>query len=199
MSGYPVMLEGGAIRALVVGGGRVAVRKAQGLLASGGTVRVVARDVSEEMDRLVGQSLTIERRSFRDADVERATLVIAATDDRATNARVARVALKAGRLVGVADAPSEGNFVSMATHRAGDVVIAVSAGGVPRAAARIRDAIAVRFDVRYARAIDVLRMRRRRLLDGGKRAEWERAARELLDERFCARVESGALGAEAEA
>jgi siroheme synthase (precorrin-2 oxidase/ferrochelatase) len=125
--------------------------------------------------------------------------VIAATDDRATNARVARLASKAGRLVSVADAPAEGSFVGMATHRAGDLVIGVSAGGVPRAAARIRDAIAARFDARYARAIDVLRTRRRRLLDAGKRAEWDRATSELVDEGFCARVESGALAGEADA
>jgi siroheme synthase (precorrin-2 oxidase/ferrochelatase) len=79
------------------------------------------------------------------------------------------------------------------------VVIGVSAGGVPRAAARIRDAIAERFDSRYASAIDVLRSMRRRLLDTGGAAKWELAMRTLLDERFCARVESGELAAEGDA
>jgi siroheme synthase (precorrin-2 oxidase/ferrochelatase) len=87
----------------------------------------------------------------------------------------------------------------MATHRSGDVVIGVSAGGVPRAAARIRDAIAERFDTRYAKALAVLRTLRRRLLDTDGASKWEQAMNRLIDDGFCARVESGALAAEADA
>ena len=57
----------------------------------------------------------------------------------------------------------------MAVHRSGDVTIAVSAGGVPGAAARIRDAIAERFDGRYERAVSALRGLRSRLQTGGGR------------------------------
>lgn len=188
------MLHGEAIRALIVGGGRVAARKARSLLDAGATVNVVATRMADDFTSIVAPRLTIERRDFSETDLEKVNLVIAATDDRATNARVARLAVRANRLVSVADVPGDGNFMSMATHRAGDLVIGVSAGGVPPAATRIRDAIAVRFDGRYARAIHVLRMRRRSLLDAGKRAEWARAVSELVDERFCARVESGVLG-----
>jgi siroheme synthase-like protein len=195
------MLHGDAIRALVVGGGRVAARKAKALLDAGATVHVVAPQIGDGLTSLDTRDarLTIVDRSFSESDLENVNLVIAATDDRATNAQVARLASNANRMVSVADAPAEGNFIGMATHRAGDLVIGVSAGGVPRAAARIRDAIAARFDARYAQAIDVLRTRRRRLLDVGKRADWHRATAELVDERFCARVESGALAGEGDA
>ncbi|MDQ4079762.1 MAG: bifunctional precorrin-2 dehydrogenase/sirohydrochlorin ferrochelatase, partial [Gemmatimonadota bacterium] len=199
VSGIPVMLQGEAIRALIVGGGRVAARKAKSLLDAGATVHVVAPKIGNEFTSLDAPGLTIARQAFSENDFDQVNVVIAATDDPGLNARVARLAKRTNRLVSVADAPAEGNFVSMATHRAGDLVVGVSAGGVPRAAARIRDAIAARFDARYARAIDVLRTRRRRLLDSGKRAEWDRATSELVDERFCARVESGALAAEADA
>jgi precorrin-2 dehydrogenase/sirohydrochlorin ferrochelatase len=201
VSGYPVLLEGRAISALVIGGGRVALRKVRTLLATGATVRVVAPTIMDELQALREREprLTIERRRFEDDDVRYATLVIAATDDRATNARAAQVARQQHHLVSVADLPAEGNFVGMAAHRSGDVVIGVSAGGVPRAAARIRDAIAERIDIRYASAIAVLRTLRRRLLDTGGAAKWELAMNRLLDEGFCARVESGALAAEADA
>ena len=192
------MLHGEAIRALIVGGGRVAARKAKSLLDAGATVSVVATRIGDELTSVVAHHLTIERREFSDADLEKVNLVIAATDDRATNARVARIAARANRLVSVADVPGDGNFTSMATHRADDLVIGVAAGGVPPAAARIRDAIAERFDARYAQALRALRIRRRGLLDAGKRAEWVKAASEVLDERFCARVESGVF-AEADA
>ena len=201
MSGYPVLLEGGAVTALVVGGGRVASRKVRALLGSGARVRVVAPSVSEELRALAGNEhdLSIEQRRFRDDDIRDATLVFAATDDRATNARVARLAHARHRLVSVADLPSEGNFIGMATHRSGDVIIGVSAGGVPRAAARIRDALAQRFDARYATAIRALRAARRRLLDRGGAPQWHRAMRQLIDEQFCSRAESGDLAAEADA
>jgi precorrin-2 dehydrogenase/sirohydrochlorin ferrochelatase len=201
VSGYPVLLEGQAIRALVVGGGRVALRKARSLLMSGATVRVVAPRISDALQELSERApgLTVERREFEDGDTRDVTLVFAATDDRVTNAHIARVARTAHRLVSVADVPTEGNFGGMATHRSGDVVIGVSAGGVPRAAVRIRDAIAERFDTRYATAIGALRSLRRRLLQTDGVAAWESAMSRLLDDRFCARVESGALAAEADA
>jgi precorrin-2 dehydrogenase/sirohydrochlorin ferrochelatase len=201
VSGYPVLLEGRAISALVVGGGRVALRKVRALLATGATVRVVAPTIIVELAALSAgeRNLTLERRLFGDDDIQDATLVIAATDDRATNARIARIARERHRLVSVTDLAAEGSFVGMAVHRSGDVVIGVSAGGVPRAAARIRDAIAERFDGRYAIAIAALRTVRRRLLDTGGAATWERAMGRLVDEGFCARVESGVLAAEADA
>lgn len=201
MSGYPVLLDGGAISALVVGGGRVSLRKVLALLATGANVRVVAPAIIDELQLLSRREarLTIERRHFEDEDIEDATLVITATDDRTTNARVARLARERHRLVSVADRAAEGNFIGMATHRAGDVVIGVSAGGVPRAAARIRDAIAERFDARYATAIAALRTLRRRLLDTGGATMWHGAMNRLVDDRFCARVESGALATEADA
>ena len=198
MSGYPVLLEGRAVTALVVGGGSVASRKVRALLAAGARVRVVAPSVTEELDALGerNHNLTIEKRRFQDADVRGVTLVFAATDERTTNSRIARIAREHHRLVSISDLPSEGSFSGMAAHCSGDVVIGVSAGGVPRAAARIRDAIAERFDGRYAIAIDALRSMRRRLLDTGGAAKWQLAMRTLLDERFCARVETGELTAE---
>lgn len=201
MSGLPVLLEGSALTALVVGGGKVATRKVRALLAAGARVRVVAPSIAGELLALAGRdsNLTVEQRPFRDDDLRDVALVFAATDERSINSRIARIAREHHRLVTVADSPGEGSFSGMATHRAGDVIVGVSAGGVPRAAARIRDAIAERFDDRYATAIASLRSVRRRLLDSGGDAQWEATMHRLIDDGFCARVESGALAAEADA
>ena len=196
-----MLLDGHAISVLVVGGGRVALRKVRALVATGASVRVVAAHVVDELMALATREprLTIECRPFEDDDVQQATLIIAATDDRTTNARITRIATERHRLVSVADSPAEGSFVGMATHRSGELVIAVSAGGVPRAAARIRDAVAERFDHRYATAISALRTLRRRLLDAGGVATWERAMDRLINDEFCTRVEAGMLVEEADA
>ena len=95
----------------------------------------------------------------------------------------------AARLVNVADAPEEGSFATMATHRSGALVFGVSAGGVPGAAARIRDAIASRFDARYARALAALSRCAERSWTRGAGTEWRARAAEVIDDDFCERVE----------
>jgi siroheme synthase (precorrin-2 oxidase/ferrochelatase) len=109
------------------------------------------------------------------------------------NAAVLADAQAASRLVNVADAPADGSFWTMATHRAGDLVVGVSAGGVPGAAARIRDAIASRFDHRYGRALADLAAVRRALLDRGEGDAWRRRATETFGAGFCDGVENGTL------
>ena len=83
----------------------------------------------------------------------------------------------------------------MATHRAGTLVLGVSAGGVPGAAARVRDAVAHRFDDRYAEALRSLASLRRTMIDRGAGAEWRALASQVLDEGFCEAVEAGTLDA----
>ena len=194
MSGFPILVEGSAIDVLVVGGGTVASRKAAVLIDAGARVRVVAPQVSDALRALASADrvLLLERRYER-GDIGDAHLVVAATDDRAVNAAVTADAHAAARLVNVADAPADGSFATMATHRSGALVFGVSAGGVPGAAARIRDALAGRFDARYARALEALSRLRRTLLDRGAGVEWRARAGEVIDADFCERVENGAI------
>lgn len=193
MSAYPLMLEGEGLYALVVGAGSVGERRARALLESGATVQVVSPAASDALVALAATEprLQLARRPWRAGDVGIATLVIAATDDPAVNAEVVTEARTLGRLVNVADVPEAGNCWSPAVHRAGDVVVAVTAGGVPRVAMRIRDAIAARLDVRFAAAAAALGALRRRLLDAGDRAGWQGAQAALVGDDFCAAVERG--------
>lgn len=196
MSGYPIVLDGERLEALVVGGGDVGARKTRALLESGASVRVVTRAVGDALRALASSSsrLTIAEREYEAGDIGDALLVVAATHDRATNARVASDARARRRLVNVADAPDEGNCVTAATLRAGELVVAVGAGGVPAVAARVRDALATRLDDRYADAVSSLGSLRRTLLARGERDRWRRAVAELVDEGFCESVERGAFG-----
>lgn len=182
--------------ALVVGGGRVAARKVAALLESGAHVRVVAPRIDPALEELRARSaaLAIRRGTYENADLGDALLVIAATDDPALNARIASDARSCGRLVNVVDAPELGNCITPAVHRAGELVVAVSAGGVPNAAARIRDSIGRALDGRYADALRDLSSLRRTLLDSDRRDRWRDAAAALLADDFCELVESGQLG-----
>jgi len=80
-----------------------------------------------------------------------------------------------------------------AVHRSGELLVAVTSGGVPRASARVRDDLARRLDDRYASAIRDLVQLRQRLLQDGDRAGWRSAANALLADDFCESVENGAF------
>jgi siroheme synthase-like protein len=196
VSGLPILVEVAGLTVLVVGGGAVATRKARAFARAGATVRVIARAASPDMRALADAgSVVLDERDYAPADVGDAVLVVAATEERAVNARVAEDARAAGRLVNVADAPATGSFATMATHHAGHLAIGVSAGGVPGAAARIRDAIAVRFDDRYARTLERLAALRRALLDRGEGEAWRALSDEAFDDAFCDAVEQGTIDA----
>ena len=194
MSGIPILVDAASVRVLVVGGGPVAVRKACLFANAGARVRVVAREPSDDMRAaVVEHGILLALRDYDRVDIGDAELVIAATNDRAVNAAIACDARAAHRLVNVVDASDEGSFATMAVHREGMLAIGVSAGGVPTAASRIRDAIAQRFDARYAQVIDALSERRKQLLAADDGSEWRRVNAALLDERFCESVEQGTL------
>lgn len=198
MSDFPISLHGERIKAVVVGGGLVGTRKALSLIRSGAQVTVVAPHVSEELAEAERtHRVRIVRGEYDSDHIRGMNLVIAATSSRDINAQIAVDAQADGQLVNITDYPDEGNFHTMALHRSGDITIAVSAGGVPGAAARIRDAIAERFDSRYERAMSMLRsLRARSLAKGDDR--WKEAASRLLDSDFCDSVENGSFVDKAE-
>lgn len=193
MSGIPILVEAEGLRVLVVGGGAVAARKVRALCAAGAQVRVVSPLIDAAIRELAdaGDVVLVER-TYEPGDIGDAELVIAATPHRATNAAVATNARAAHRLVNVADAGAEGSFSAMAVHRAGTLVVGVSAG-VPAAAGKIRDAIAGRFDERYTSALRELVLLRQQQLVSGDTARWRAISDDVAGAGFCDAVESGAI------
>lgn len=195
MTAYPLMLEGSAITALVVGGGRVATRKVRALIAAGASVRVLAPVVDIELDALAAgnDALRITRGVYAVEHLGDALFIVAATNDARINAQIAGDARVRGRLVNVVSAPELGNVMTPAVHHVGDVTIAVTTGGVPTAATRIRDALARVIDDRYATAVRELATLRQTLLGRGERDRWTAATVALIGRDFCEQIESGGL------
>lgn len=197
MTAYALMLTGRRLRALVVGGGDVAARKASAILQHVERIHVVAPRMSASLERLAREApdvVSLSRREYAAPDVDDAELVFAATSVRAVNAQVAADARAARRLVNVADEPEDGSFVTPAQGGEPPLQVAVTAG-VPDVSRRILEQIVARFDSRYARAASALGALRARLLAGERRAEWERARGELLGQDFCDSVEDGRFDA----
>ncbi|GBL56363.1 siroheme synthase [Pseudomonas citronellolis] len=125
-------------RALLVGGGEVALRKARLLDSAGAVLRVVAPQVHSELRELVeqGGGELLERR-YAEADLGDCVLAIAATDDEPLNAQVSRDAHARGMPVNVVDAPALCSVIFPAIVDRSPLLLAVSSGGDAPVLARL--------------------------------------------------------------
>jgi uroporphyrin-III C-methyltransferase/precorrin-2 dehydrogenase/sirohydrochlorin ferrochelatase len=155
-SAYPLVLDLAGRRVVVVGGGPVAARRARGLLAAGAAVEVVAPWVVEDLrDAALEGSLVWHEREYLVGDLvepEPAWLVHTATGDRLVDDAVAAHA-DAARIwcVRADDAAASAAWTpavarGRADNAAEGVTVAVTAGGDPRRARAIRDAVAAALD-----------------------------------------------------
>jgi precorrin-2 dehydrogenase/sirohydrochlorin ferrochelatase len=149
--GYVVNLVLDGKSAVVVGGGSVAARKIEDLLAARARVRVIAAAACAKVRSLADQGLiTGEWRPYAAGDLEGALLAIAATGDESVNARVAADAQARNILVNVVDQPALCTFTLPAVMRRGDLAIAVTTNGrCPSLSAVLRDEIMERYGPEY--------------------------------------------------
>jgi siroheme synthase-like protein len=133
---------------VVVGGGTIALRKAQGLVASGAVVTVVSPEFASGFAAGFGDGagdVDLVRRVYRPADLEGAWLVVAATNDPVVQQQIYDEAERAGIWVNSVDDPDRCSFILPAVERRGPVIIAVSTQGrSPSLAGQLRDHIAAR-------------------------------------------------------
>ncbi len=136
MKYYPIFLDLKDRPVLVVGAGKVALRKTRALLEAGARVTVVAPEWEAEFEDLPVRRVA---RGFRASDLAGAVLVFAATDDRLVNHRIGVAAKGRGVFANIADSGAEGDFIVPARVQRGAVQIAVSTGGEsPRLSAELR-------------------------------------------------------------
>jgi precorrin-2 dehydrogenase/sirohydrochlorin ferrochelatase len=141
-------------RCVVVGGGEIGREKVEGLLACDGAVTLIAPDAVGELQEYAREgSISWEQREYAGAsDLERAFMVIAATNDTDVNIAVYDDAERRAMLVNVVDVPPLCNFILPAIVRTGPLAIAIStAGASPALAKRIKREIERQFGEPYAR------------------------------------------------
>ena len=188
---YPVNLVLDDQPCLVVGAGRIAVRKAQGLLACHARVHVVASRVGSEIRALEGVSW--EERAYRRGDVAGYRLVIAATDDRAVNRAVYEDGEAEGVWVNSADDPASCAFTLPSVIRQGPVMVTVSSGGrSPALSAWLGARLADQLGPEYGVLGELLSAERDRLKAAGRSTEgldWQKA----LDSDMLELIRSGQL------
>ena len=140
---YPAYLDLAGRRAVVIGGGSIAERKTQQLLAAGADVMVVAPDATPELERLAeAGSVRRVRRDYAPGDLAGAWIAVAATDDMGVNRAVHREAERERTLLNVVDQTDLCGFIAPSIVERGPVTVAIStAGASPALARKLRELI----------------------------------------------------------
>jgi precorrin-2 dehydrogenase/sirohydrochlorin ferrochelatase len=181
---YPVNLDIKNRHCLVVGGGRVGLRKVETLLSCGAVVTVVSPEVEAKLQSLSKNvALIIKQRPYRSADLDRMFLVIGATDNEDLNQQISEDAQRANMLCNIADRPRVCNFILPAIIQRGDLVVTVSTSGKsPAFAKKLKKDLENEFGEEYTTFLCLMGAVRKKLL-GTKHAP--EAHKPLFERLIC--------------
>lgn len=200
MDYLPVFLRLAGRRAAVVGGGRIALRKARLLASAGAVLRVIAPSIDEELAQLARDGGGECRHAgFEAGALDGVALVVVATGDRAVDRAVYEAASARNLPVNVADDPELCTFILPSIVDRSPLMIAISSGGrAPVLVRRLRARLESRIPAAMGRLADFLgRQRsfiRARVPDAAARLRlWERIVEGPVAGRVLAGDESGAL------
>jgi hydroxymethylbilane synthase len=145
-------------RAVIVGGGNAAVRKAESLTGAGFPIFVVAERIDDRLHSLLRENGgSSAQRGYAAGDLCDAAVVVAATDDAQLNARIVADARAAHILACDASNPERGDFTMAATQRIGELTISVDSGGnAPAFSRRVVRELAQTLGAPYADAVRTL-------------------------------------------
>lgn len=138
---YPIYLQLRDQPCVVVGGGKIAEGKVEGLLTAGAQIKIIAPDLTPALQTMVqdGQVAYVQR-EYEHGDLTGAFMVICATDKREVNHQVWEEANANHQLVNVVDDTPYCNFIAPSIMRQGDLTIAISTGGrAPVLAVRLKE------------------------------------------------------------
>jgi precorrin-2 dehydrogenase/sirohydrochlorin ferrochelatase len=166
---YPVDLVVEGRRCVVVGGGSVAVRKVEGLVAAGAEVVVIAPEIDDQIRSL---AVEVVERSYHRGDLEGAWLAIAATDNGEVNRAIRADADLARVWVNAVDDPISCSFTLPAVVRRGPVMVTVStAGHSPALASWVRGELAAQLGPEVGLLAELLSEARDQLKAAGRSTE----------------------------
>jgi precorrin-2 dehydrogenase/sirohydrochlorin ferrochelatase len=165
MTLFPLFLKLAGRRCLIVGAGKIAEEKIEGLLDTGAEIRVVAPEATPRVRALAAEKrIRWQRRRFKTQDLQGAFLVVATTSSPALHEKIYREARRRGVLCNVVDDPPHCDFYYGAVVRRGALQIAISSSGFsPALSQRIRKTLEKQFGPEYERWIALLGIARQQL------------------------------------
>ena len=154
MAYFPFFIDISGRRCVIVGGGRIALRKAEKLLAYGADITVVATVICDEI-RALGTAL--RERRFEDSDLDGAFMAVAAADDSQLDRHIYELCTRRGILVNSVDDIKNCGFIFPSLVKKGNVTLGISTSGTaPGFAKHLRRMIEKLLDERTVKAAELL-------------------------------------------
>jgi len=166
MAKYPIFLELGGRRVVLIGGGKVALRKAQALLAAGARLVVVAERINDMLTALCrGSDAELIKSRYSKTYLAGALLAVAATSNHQLNKQIYQDCQELEVLCNVVDVPELCDFFVPAVVKRGDLQIAVSTEGqCPAYAGHVRKRLEEIFTVRHGPFLTELEALRKQII-----------------------------------
>ena len=138
MSLLPLFIDVKNKPCLVIGGGRIALRKIKMLSKAEAKITIIAPTICDELaSHCANHSINLHTREFNDEDINQQSLVIAATNNKTLNKRISDLAKQQNILVNVADDFKQGDVVLPSVIGRDPIQIAVTTGGASPVLARL--------------------------------------------------------------
>ncbi len=129
-SHFPLFVDIRGKTALVVGGGKIALRRVTTLRKFDFQIVVVARKAADELKKIAKkEAIVLHERPFEDADADGVFLAVAATNDRELNRHIGELVKTRGGFVSVADCAEECSFYFPAVIDRGRITVALGGDG----------------------------------------------------------------------
>ncbi|MGB2807898.1 MAG: bifunctional precorrin-2 dehydrogenase/sirohydrochlorin ferrochelatase [Sedimentisphaerales bacterium] len=186
MAKYPIFLELAGRRVVVIGGGAVAVRKAQSLLAAGARLVVVAEHVDDMLTALCARSeAELVKSKYSKNYLAGAVLAIAATNNQQLNRRIYKDCQELEILCNVVDQPELCDFFVPAVVKRGELQIAIGTEGYcPAYAGHIRKKLEGTFTDQNGEFLAELEALRKRIIqDVPDQADRKALLGQLVDDK----------------
>lgn len=166
MAKYPIYLELSGRRAVVIGAGAVAARKAQALLEAGARLVVVSKQIDDTITTLCqATNAELIKSKYAKEYLAGAVLVIAATDNRQLNKQIYKDCQRLQILCNVVDQPGLCDFIVPAVVRRGPLQITIGTEGhCPAYAGHLRKKLEKTFTEKHGEFLAELEILRKVVL-----------------------------------
>ena len=166
---YPLMIDMKQKEVYIVGGGKVAIRKAKKFLEYEAKVTVISEEFIEEfyeLKELWHKNLILIREQYKKEHIKDAFLVIGATNLEEVNKKIALDCKENNIICNIVDNIELSDFIVPSTIKRGDLEIAISTlGNSPSLCAKIRKELEEKFDKSFEEYVELLGYGRKIVLE----------------------------------
>ena len=182
---YPINLNIENMKITIIGGGKVAYRKATNFLDFGKKVTVVSKEFVDEF-KMIENEIEIIHDEYDEKYIKDDFVVVAATNNKEVNHKIGIYCRQYNKLVNVVDDKDLSNFTVPSFVKRGDLLLSVSTGGKsPSLSSKIRKDLEEVYDDSYEEYVKLLGEARDNIIENTSDIkERRKKLKELVDLSF---------------